>query len=232
MMMPISQVIQEESSESDSEASCSHDDQANSNGVGVDSDVPSNDWTEPPLDVVTFDGTWSKRGYTAMYGVGVVTSWDTGHVLDQVVLSKYCRHCSQKMNSLGIDEVQARKSLEFQTWYADHEDHCTLNHRGTSALMELELETALELWKRSVERLNLRYVNVVSDGDSKAITAVQIAEPYGSGVCITKYECVGHVQKRVGYAFITLSKNPPIEIIEIVVKRPYRLEKPLRDALP
>ncbi len=154
MMMP-SQVIQEESSESDSEASCSHDDQADSDGVGVDSDVPSNDWTEPPLDVtVTFDGTWSKWGYTAMYGVGVVMSWDMGHVLDQVVLSKYCRHCSRKMNSLGIDEVQAKESVEFQTWYADHEDHCTLNHRGTSALMELE--AALELWKRSVEHLNLR----------------------------------------------------------------------------
>ncbi len=172
-MMMQSQVIQEESSESDSEASCSHDDQADSDGVGVDSDVPSNDWTEPPLDVtVTFDGTWSKRGYTA-------------HVLDQVVLSKYCQHCSRKMNSLGIDEVQAKESVEFQTWYADHEDHCTLNHRGTSALMELE--AALVLWKRSVERLNLRYVYVVSDGDSKAISAVQNAEPYGSGVCITKF---------------------------------------------
>ncbi len=115
----------------------------------------------------------------------MATSWDTGHVLDQVVLSKYCQQCSQKMNSLGIDEVQAKESLELQTWYADHEDHCTLNHRGTSALMELE--AALELWKRSVERLNLRYANVVSDGDSKAIKAEQNAEPYGSGVCITKY---------------------------------------------
>ncbi len=30
---------------------------------------------------------------------------------------------------------------------------------------------------------------------------------------------MGHVQKRVGYAFITLCKNPPIEIVEIVVKK-------------
>ncbi len=62
--------------------------------------------------------------------------------------------------------------------------------------------------------------------------AVQNAELYGSGVCITKFECVGQVQKRVGHAFITLSKNPPIEIVEIVVKKAVRLEKPLRDALP
>ncbi len=66
-----------------------------------------------------------------MYGVGVVLS---GHVLDQVV-SKYCRHCSKKINSLGIDEVQAKESVEFQTWYADHESHCTMKHRGTSTLM-------------------------------------------------------------------------------------------------
>ncbi len=59
---------------------------------------------------------------------------------------------------------------------------------------------------------------MVSDGDSKAITAVQNAEPYGSGVCVTKFECVVHVQKRVGNTIITLSKNPPIEIVEIVVK--------------
>ncbi len=31
-------------------------------GVGVGSDVPSNDWTEPPSDVtVTFNGTWSNQ---------------------------------------------------------------------------------------------------------------------------------------------------------------------------
>ncbi len=42
---------------------------------------------------------------------------------------------------------------------------------------------------------DLRYVNVVSDGDSKAIKAIQNAEQYGSGVCITKFECVEHVPK-------------------------------------
>ncbi len=53
---------EEESSESDSEASCSHDDQTDSDGVGIGSDVPSNDWTEPPSDVtVTFNGTLSNQ---------------------------------------------------------------------------------------------------------------------------------------------------------------------------
>ena len=35
-----------------------------------------------PIDMtVTFDGTWSKTGFTAQYGAGVVAAWDTGRVL-------------------------------------------------------------------------------------------------------------------------------------------------------
>ncbi len=70
----------------------SHSDQDGSvDRVGAVRGDPSNIWTDEPLDVtVTFDGTWSKRGYTALYGVCVVMSWDTGRVLDTVVLSKCC----------------------------------------------------------------------------------------------------------------------------------------------
>ena len=37
--------------------------------------------------VVTCDGTWSKRGFTATYGIVVVIAWETGQVLDYVVKS-------------------------------------------------------------------------------------------------------------------------------------------------
>ena len=48
------------------------------------------------IDVtVTSDGTWSKRGFTALYGVVVVMSWDSGQVLDAVALSKQCNVCKQ-----------------------------------------------------------------------------------------------------------------------------------------
>ena len=48
------------------------------------------------MDVgVTFDGTWSKRGHTANFGVGIVISQDTGKVLDKVVLSKSHNHCKK-----------------------------------------------------------------------------------------------------------------------------------------
>ena len=43
--------------------------------------------------VVTCDGTWSKRGFTAAYGVVVVISWESRQVLDYEILSKRCNVC-------------------------------------------------------------------------------------------------------------------------------------------
>ena len=45
------------------------------------------------LDItVTCDGTWSKRGFTALYGVVVVASWDSGQLRNpnQVLLPMWC----------------------------------------------------------------------------------------------------------------------------------------------
>ena len=48
------------------------------------------------IDVdVTCDGTWSRRGFVASYGVVVVLSWVTGQVLDVMVLSKSCKVCKE-----------------------------------------------------------------------------------------------------------------------------------------
>lgn len=41
-------------------------------------------------------------------------------------------------------------------------------------------------------------MEVISDGDSKTIAVLQESEPYGKNVETTKYECVGHVQKKLG----------------------------------
>ena len=139
-----------------------------------------------PIDVtVTYDGTWSKRGFTALYGTGVVASWDTGRVLDTAVMSRYCGPCAVHRADLNDDE--------FQEWYETHEAFCKLSHTDSSPSMEAA--AALILWKRSESRLNLRYVNVICDGDSKTMTKLREAMPYGKDVKLTKYECVGHVQK-------------------------------------
>ncbi len=116
-------------------------------------------------------------------------------------------------------------SQEYQDWYELHESKCTINHSGSSVVMEVA--GALVLWKRSVERLNLRYVNVISDGDSKSIKALQKAEPYGEDVRIEKYECVEHVQKRVGQLFIDLTKKP-LETVDVLKKKAVRGRKAKR----
>lgn len=55
------------------------------------------------IDVtVTCDGTWSKRGFTATYGVVVVIAWESGQVLDYEIKSKRCIVCArQKMDPVS-----------------------------------------------------------------------------------------------------------------------------------
>ena len=59
-------------------------------------------WKDATLDEivdirVTYDGTWSRRGHQAKYGV-VVDSWENRLVLDTEVLSKFCYECHAKKN--------------------------------------------------------------------------------------------------------------------------------------
>ena len=62
------------------------------------------------------------------------------------------------------------------------------------------------LWGRSVEKCKLRYVQVVSDGDSKGISAINTLDPY-DGRAIEKLECCNHVSKRLGTALLSASKS-------------------------
>ena len=151
------------------------------------------------LDVcVTYDGTWSKRGFTATYGI---VAWETGQVFDFEIRSKRCTVCSKKLTSTKWEE----DSEEFRAWYKTHEGVCQKNHEGSSGAMEVM--AALEIWKRSEEHLHLRFTEVISDGDAKTVTKLQESKPYGEGVTITKYECVGHVQKRVGKGLRGVNKQ-------------------------
>ena len=98
------------------------------------------------LDIaVSFDGTWSKRGFTANYGVGIVISADAGEVLDYVVLSKVCELCkaAEKLKS---------NPVKYQEWKKAHmaSSLCQKNYDGSSPAMEKE--AAKILWSRSVEK--------------------------------------------------------------------------------
>ncbi|KAK8371952.1 hypothetical protein O3P69_016295 [Scylla paramamosain] len=134
---------------------------------------------------VTCDATWSKRGFVAKYGVVPVIHLETGLVLDYELLSKYCHYCEIHQNDEG-------------DWYSDHEQHCQKNYEGSSPAMEVE--GWKRLWMRSIEKCKFRYTTVISDGDSKAYTAIVNEKIYGEDIEVKKEECINHVAKRVGKA--------------------------------
>ncbi len=85
-------------------------------------------------------------------------------------------------------------SKEFAEWWDGRQGVCEMNHSGSSLAMERA--GALEIWTRSEDAPHLRFMEVISDGDR--LEGDHRSKPYGKGVTITKYECGGHVQKRMG----------------------------------
>ena len=147
---------------------------------------------------VSFDGTWAKRGFTSLFGVFFVMSVDTGEVLDYHIYSKFCQKCSKKQHDCK-DNME-----KLEAWKIQHvaNGECDINFEGSSPAMEAE--AAHVLWNRSIEKHNMRYRYMVSDGDSKAFSAVE--ETYGN-VKVEKIDCVGHVQKQMGKHLLKLKGN-------------------------
>lgn len=147
---------------------------------------------------VSFDGTWAKRGFTSLTGVFFVISVDTGEVLDYHVMSKSCQKCTLKESQCeGGDGT-------FEEWRRQHvaSGECDINFTGSSQAMEAE--GAAVLWNRSIELHNIHYKWMVSDGDSKAFSTV---EHVYDNCSVTKLDCVGHVQKRMGKHLLKLKVN-------------------------
>ena len=95
-------------------------------------------------------------------------------VPDVMVLSKSCKVCKEAECTMGSE------SQEFLDWMEKHQDSCNSNLTGSSPAMEAE--GASILWARSVEKNQLRYTVVVSDGDDKTISRLNSEHPYGSDV--------------------------------------------------
>ena len=68
----------------------------------------------------------------------------------------------------------------------------------------MEVVSSANIFKRSIEKHNLRYVKYLGDGDSKSFPAIQ--NTYDD-IEVEKLECVGHVQKRVGSRLRNLKKR-------------------------
>lgn len=135
---------------------------------------------------VSVDGTWQRKGFTSMNGVVTAISVDNGKVLDTAILSKNCKGCTR------MQHMKSTNPQAYDAWYANH--NCGLNHKGSSPAMETA--GAEKIFKQSIEKHSLYYTSFYGDGDSKAFPAVE--KVYGPVKKVTKFECIGHYQKRVG----------------------------------
>ena len=90
------------------------------------------------------------------------------------------------------------QSKVYQEWFEKHQKVCLINHNGSSDSMESD--GACEIFTRSIERCSLMYSKFVGDGDTGCYGKVRgrCAEVFGDEYEVSKEECVGHVQKRIG----------------------------------
>ncbi|GBN50321.1 hypothetical protein AVEN_71538-1 [Araneus ventricosus] len=139
---------------------------------------------------VSYDGTWQKRGHTSLYGIGIVVDVLTGLVIDYEILSKYRPECTTAKRDL------VEHSADFSIWYKIHKPECSENYVGSSNAMEVK--AAEILWTRSVENCGMRYMNVLSDGESKTYQHLLELDVYGDNMKISKLGCLNHVAKRLG----------------------------------
>ena len=140
---------------------------------------------------VTVDGTWQKCRHSSKNGVVFVVSVHTGEILDYAVKTLNCPECT-------AHEKWNITTSEYTNWKQNHV--CQINHTGSSE--EMEAQGAIEIFSRSIETRGLKYTAFVGDGDSSCFGKVQSAmkDKYGDKYLVTKEECVGHIQKRLGAA--------------------------------
>ncbi|GFV78445.1 uncharacterized protein TNCV_1302971 [Trichonephila clavipes] len=142
---------------------------------------------------ISVDGTWQRRGYSSMNGCVAALSVDTGKVVDIEIMSSYCPTC-RKISKMP-------RSIESETFAADHV--CHSNFQGSA--LKMEAVGATRIFQRSIVKRGLKYAHYYGDGDSKGFISVK--DTYGKD-SVTKYECIGYVQKRVGARLRKLkSKN-------------------------
>ncbi|GFV76495.1 uncharacterized protein TNCV_4727151 [Trichonephila clavipes] len=93
------------------------------------------------------------------------------------------------------------RSIELKTIAADYV--CHSNFQGSE--LKMEAVGATRIFQHSIVKHGLKYSHYYGDGDSKGFISVKDTNGKES---VTKYECIGHVQKRVGVRLRKLkSKN-------------------------
>ena len=68
----------------------------------------------------------------------------------------------------------------------------------------MEKDVTVKMFKRSIDRQKMRYMNFYGDGDTKSFYAIENIYPERK---VRRYECVGHVQKKNGEATSATETN-------------------------
>lgn len=71
----------------------------------------------------------------------------------------------------------------------------------------MEVDAIKEMFLRSWEWYQVRYINYIGDGDTKTFKALLTENPYGSDFEVKKKECIGHVEKRMGSRLRNIKKT-------------------------
>lgn len=163
-----------------------------------------------PYITVIADECWSKRSYnrnyTALSGVGVIVGAHTGKVLWISVKNKYCVICVRNAN----------KNLSAPPHF------CTKNYSGPSS--DMEWQSILEGFQKSIELYNIRYLRLVADGDSSTYAKIIEHRPYGHRH-VVKDECTNHLKRNFRKQIETAVTGCPRGLNKIVCDNLDRIRK-------
>lgn len=163
-----------------------------------------------PFITVVADACWAKRSYnrnfTSLSGVGAIVGAHTGRVLWIGARNKYCVTCVRTANQ-NIEPP----------------DHvCTRNFTGPSS--EMEWDSILEGFKSSVSLYNLRFMKLISDGDSSTYSKLLEHKPYQDRH-IEKIDCVNHLHRNFRKAIEAAVKGCPRGLNRHVMDNLERIRK-------
>ena len=91
-------------------------------------DVPIQEGTPAdPIQIpVSFDGTWNRRGFSSLVGIGCVIDHLTGLVIDAHVMSKHCQTCAITGEALRTSKMPGAQR-RYEAWKLNHDPDCDIN---------------------------------------------------------------------------------------------------------
>lgn len=149
-----------------------------------------------------------------MHGVTSLIGYYTGQIIDIVVKSSYCKQCEPWKNKNNTEE--------YTKWYDDHKDICSANCNGF--LGKIDVDSVIEMFRRSMEKFNVRYRNYIGDGDSETYSGILKTASDGEVEVVKLLErCVGNSTQNINerYNQLIWKMTPKIipcgsKVVEVV----------------